>query len=408
MEVNQICTLINSVSKEVLGKTDIVQEDLTGIVDLGKEVFNQSAVDNYVKSLVNHIGKVIFVNRPYAGKVPSVLMDAWEFGSVLEKISADVPEAEENDTWDLKDGTEYKQDVFHKPTVTAKFFNSKVTFEVPVSITERQVKESFSNAAQLNGFISMIYAAVEKSMTIKADALIMRTISNMIAETVLADAQAFGATAAGAMTGADLSSASTARCVNLLKLYNDKYFPATPGTPDPTPNPNALTAAKAITDPDFIRFASYVMGTYADRLQSISTVFNVGGKERFTPKDMLHVVLLSDFAKAAQTYLYSDTFNRGDVLLPQAETVPFWQGSGKNYDFASTGHIKVKESGGKDVEITGVLGVMFDRDSLGVCNLDRRVTTNYNAKAEFFNNYYKFDAGYFNDTNENFVVFFIK
>lgn len=395
MEVKQIYTLINSVSKEVLGRTDIVQDDLTGIVDLGTEVFNQSAVDNYVKSLVNHIGKVIFVNRPYAGKVPSVLMDAWEFGSVLEKISADVPEAEENDTWNLQDGTSYNQDVFHKPTVTAKFFNSKVTFEVPVSITERQVKESFSNAAQLNGFISMIYAAVEKSMTIKADALIMRTINNMIAETVLADAVAFGGTA-GNMTGADLSSASTARCVNLLKLYKNKT-----GTAE-------MTAAKAITDPDFIRFASYVMGTYADRLQSISTLFNVGEKERFTPKDMLHVVLLSDFAKAAQTYLYSDTFNRGDVLLPQAETVPFWQGSGQNYEFASTGKINIKESGGKAVEISGVLGVMFDRDALGVCNLDRRVTTNYNAKAEFFNNYYKFDAGYFNDTNENFVVFFIE
>ncbi|UWI18755.1 MAG: hypothetical protein [Bacteriophage sp.] len=397
MNVKQIYEIINGVSSEVLGKTGIVQDDLTGIVDLGTEVFNQSAVDDYVKSLVNHIGKVIFVNRPYAGKVPSVLMDAWEFGSVLEKISADVPEAEENDTWSLTDGQSYDQDVFHKPTVTAKFFNSKVTFEVPVSITERQVKESFSNAAQLNGFISMIYAAVEKSMTIKADALIMRTINNMIAETVLADAKAFGATAAGDMAEADLSSASTARCVNLLKLYNDKTGAST-----------QLTAAKAITDPDFIRFASYVMGTYADRLQSISTVFNVGGKERFTPKDMLHVVLLSDFAKAAQTYLYSDTFNRGDVLLPQAETVPFWQGSGQNYEFASTGNINIKESGGKAVEISGVLGVMFDRDALGVCNLDRRVTTNYNAKAEFFNNYYKFDAGYFNDTNENFVVFFIK
>lgn len=396
MNVKQIYQIVNSVSLEVLGKTGIVQEDLTGLVDLGKEVFNQSAVDNYVKSLVNHIGKVIFVNRPYAGKVPSVLMDAWEFGSVLEKISAEVPEAEENDTWELENGHTYSQDVFHKPAVTAKFFNSKVTFEVPVSITERQVKESFSNAAQLNGFISMIYAAVEKSMTIKADALIMRTINNMIAETVLADATKFGATADD-MTGANLSTASTARCVNLLKLYNDKTDATT-----------KLTAEKAITDPDFIRFASYVMGTYADRLQSISTVFNVGGKERFTPKDMLHVVLLSDFAKAAQTYLYSDTFNRGDVLLPQAETVPFWQGSGQNYEFASTGNIIVKESGGKVVEISGVLGVMFDRDALGVCSLDRRVTTNYNAKAEFFNNYYKFDAGYFNDTNENFVVFFIK
>lgn len=393
MEVKQIYTLMNSVSSEVLGRTDIVQEDLRGIVDMGTEVFNANAVDNYVKALVNHIGKVVFVNRPYMGKVPSVLMDSWEFGSVLEKISADIPEAHENKSWELTDGTEYSQDVFYKPKVSAKFFNSRVTFEVPVSITERQVKESFSNAAQLNGFISMIYAAVEKSMTIKADALIMRTITNMIAETLTADRAKFTPESG---TTADYSTASTVRCVNLLKLYNDTVKPTT-----------ALTDATAITDPEFIRFASYTMGLYADRLQSISTLFNVGGKERFTPKDMLHVVLLSDFAKAAQTYLYSDTYNKEQVLLPNAETVPYWQGSGTEYTFAENGHINVKSSSGVDVEISGVLGVMFDRDALGVSNLDRRVTTNYNAKAEFFNNYYKFDCGYFNDTNENFVVFFV-
>lgn len=390
MEVKQIYTLINSVSGEVLGKTDIVQEDLTGVVDLGKEVFNANAVDNYVKSLVNHIGKVIFVNRPYAGKVPSVLMDAWEFGSVLEKISADIPAATENDTWDLTDGETYSQDTFHKPTVTAKFFNSKVTFEVPVSITERQVKESFSSAEQLNGFLSMIYSAVEKSMTIKADALIMRTINNMVAETLKADKKAFGG------ASVDYSTASTVRCVNLLKLYNDKTGAETP-----------LTAAKAITDPEFIRFASYTMGLYADRMQTVSTLFNVGKKERFTPVDMLHTVLLSDFAKAAQTYLYSDTYNKEQVLLPNAETVPSWQASGQNYDFDSVSTINVKSASGEAVNVSGVLGVMFDRDALGVCNLDRRVTTTYNAKAEFFNNYFKFDAGYFNDTNENFVVFFV-
>ncbi len=390
MEVKQIYTLINSVSNEVLGKTDIVQEDLTGVVDLGTEVFNANAVDNYVKSLVNHIGKVVFVNRPYSGKVPSVLMDAWEFGSVLEKISADIPAATENDTWDLTDGETYSQDTFHKPTVTAKFFNSKVTFEVPVSITERQVKESFSSAEQLNGFLSMIYSAVEKSMTIKADALIMRTINNMIAETLKADKTAFGG------ASVDYSSASTVRCVNLLKLYNDKTGAETP-----------LTAAKAITDPEFIRFASYTMGLYSDRMQTVSKLFNVGAKERFTPVDMLHTVLLSDFAKAAQTYLYSDTYNKDQVLLPNAETVPSWQASGQNYDFASVSTINVKSASGEAVNVSGVLGVMFDRDALGVCNLDRRVTTTYNAKAEFFNNYFKFDAGYFNDTNENFVVFFV-
>ena len=379
---------MNSVSKEVLGKTDLIQEDLTGIVDMGTEVFNQNAIDNYVKSLVNHIGKVVFVNRPYSGKVPSVLMDAWEFGSVMEKISADIPQAEENESWKLTDGTEYKQDIFHKPTVTAKFFNSKVTFEVPVSITERQVKESFSSAAQLNGFLSMIYNAVDKSMTIKTDALIMRTINNMIAETLDADKVAFGA------TKPDYSTASTVRCVNLLKLYN-------------TAKNAQLTAATAILDPNFIRFAAYQMGLYADRLGSISTLFNVGGKERFTPKDALHTVLLSDFAKAAQAYLYADTKNMEQVLLPKAETVPSWQATGKDYAFANVSKIDVKSASGKNISIGGVLGVMFDRDALGVTNSDKRVTTNYNAKAEFFNNYYKFDAAYFNDTNENFVVFFI-
>ena len=390
MEVKQIFTLINSVSGEVLGKTDIVKEDLTGVVDLGNEVFNQGAVDNYVKSLVNHIGKVVFVNRPYSGKIPSVLMDAWEFGSVLEKISAEIPAATENDTWNLTDGTEYKQDIFHKPVVSAKFFNSKVTFEVPVSITERQVKESFSSAAQLNGFLSMIYSAVEKSMTIKTDALIMRTINNMIGETLFADAAKF----TGSGKTLNYGSASTVRCVNLLYLYNQAK-----GT--------TLTADKCLTDGEFIRFASYQMGLYADRLQSISTLFNVGGKERFTPKDALHTVLLSDFAKGAQAYLYADTKNMEQVLLPNAETVASWQGSGQDYGFAHTSAINIKTSGNHDINISGVLGVMFDRDALGVCNLDKRVTTNYNAKAEFFNNYYKFDAGYFNDTNENFVVFFV-
>ena len=388
MEVKQIYTLMNSVSKEVLGKTDLIQEDLTGIVDMGTEVFNQNAIDNYVKSLVNHIGKVVFVNRPYSGKVPSVLMDAWEFGSVMEKISADIPQAEENESWKLTDGTEYKQDIFHKPTVTAKFFNSKVTFEVPVSITERQVKESFSSAAQLNGFLSMIYNAVDKSMTIKTDALIMRTINNMIAETLDADKAAFGG------ASPNYSTASTVRCVNLLKLYN-------------TAKGAKLTAATAILDPEFIRFAAYQMGLYADRLGSISTLFNVGGKERFTPKDALHTVLLSDFAKAAQAYLYADTYHNEQVLLPKAETVPSWQATGTDYAFANVSKIDVKSASGKTISISGVLGVMFDRDALGVTNSDKRVTTNYNAKAEFFNNYYKFDAAYFNDTNENFVVFFI-
>lgn len=380
MDVKQIYQLVNGATSEVLGKTDLVAEDLTNIVDVGTEIVNASAVDNYVKSLVNRIGKVIFVNRPYSGKVPSVLMDGWEFGSVLQKITAELPNATENETWELTDGEEYKQDVFYKPTVSAKFFNSKVTFEVPISITERQVKESFGSAAELNGFISMLYAAVEKSMTIKTDALVMRTINNMIVTTFENEPQN-----------------GEARAINLLQRYNTQFG-------------KQLTAAAAIFDADFVRFASYVIALFADRFGSISTLFNVGGKARFTSTDRLHIVLLSEFAKAAQTYLYSDTYHNEFVKLPQAETVPYWQGSGTSYAFADTATIKTSKTvDGTPTTTTrsGILGVMFDRDALGVCNLNRRVTTAYNAKAEFFNNFYKFDAGYFNDTNENFVVFYV-
>lgn len=396
MTVKQIYELMNTVTGEVLGKTDLVAEDLSNVVDVGKEVFSATDVDNYVKSLVNHIGKVVFVNRPYSGKIPSVLMDSWEFGSVLEKISCDTPEAKENESWDLVDGQEYKQDIFYKPKVSAKFFNSKVTFEVPMSFTEKQVKESFSNAAQLNGFISMIYNAVDRSMTIKLDGLVMRTINMMIAQTLNADKTSF--------TGGDYSVASTTRCVNLLKLYNDKFFPAGSGG---TANPDALTVDKAIYDPDFIRFASYMMGVYVDRMASISTLFNVGGKDRFTDANNLHVIMLSDFAKGADVYMQSDVRHNEMTRLPNYETIPYWQGSGQDYAFDDTSAINVKIDSATTVTIKGIIGVMFDRDALGVANLDRRVTTAYNAKAEFFNNYYKFDAGYFVDTNENFVVFFV-
>lgn len=392
MEVKQIYTLMNSVTGEIIGNSELLQEDLSNVVDVGTEIINTNAIDNYVKSLVNHIGKVIFVNRPYSGNVPSVMMDSWEFGSVIEKISADMPEATENDSWELENGKDYSPNVFYKPSVSAKFFNSRVTFEVPMSFTERQVKDSFSSASQLNGFMSMLYNAVDKAMTVKVDALIMRTINNMIAETLVAD---YSTGTGKSRTIADFGSKSGIKAVNLLKLYNDK-FGAT------------LTADKALTTPEFIRFASMQMSLYIDRMSKLSTLFNVGGKDRFTSSDMLHVVMLTDFKAASGSYLQSDTFHENYVALPNAETIPYWQGSGKGYDFNSVSSINVKTSSGDSVECSGILAVMFDREALGVTNLDRRVTTQYNAKAEFFNNFYKFDAGYFNDLNENFVVFFVK
>ena len=385
MEVKQIYTLVNSITTELLGSA-IIKEDLSNIVDVGNAVFNANKVDNYVKSLVNHIGRVIFVDRVYNGSVPSVLMDSWEFGSVLEKISCDLPTATENESWDLVNGQTYNPNVFYKPSVSVKFYNSKTTFEIPLSFTEMQVKESFSNAEQLNGFLTMLYNSVEKSMTIKLDSLIMRTINNMIGETISHEIP----------VSSNYPTTSTIKAVNLLKLYNDSHT-------------EQIEVSKCLDNPNFIRYATYIISVYSERITKISNLFNIGGKDRFTPKDVLRCVLLADFKKASEVFLKSDLYNEQYATLPESDTVPYWQGSGASYAFNDITkiHIQLASDNQKEVEISGVLGVMFDRDALGVSNLNRRVTTNYNPKAEFYTNFYKFEAGYFNDMNENFVVFFV-
>ena len=379
MTVEQIYALMNDVTGEILGETGLVAEDLSNVVDLGDTIVNTAGMDKYVNSLIDHIGKVVFVNRAYTGNTPSVLMDGWEYGAILEKVTYDeLPEATENETWDLTDQQVYEQDTFYQPKVSAKFFQNKTTFEIPMSFAERQVKSAFDNVGQLNAFFSMIENAIQSSMTVKTDALVERTINNMIAETL-----------------GDTSDTRLNRKVNLLSMYNTKFS-------------ESLTADQAITTPEFIRFAAYMMGIYSKRLTKMSSLFNIGGKPRFTPKDRQHIILLSEFEQAAGVYLESDTFHNEFVKLPKAESVPYWQGSGTGYAFEATSKVKVTSSGGKSVDQGGIIGIMFDRYALGVANIDRRVTTHYNAKAEFFNNWYKADEGHFNDLNENFVVFYLQ
>ena len=378
MKVTQLKDIVNNVTSEVLGKENVLAEDLSNLVDVGNEIIDSENVDNYVKKLIDRIGKVIFVNRLYAGGVPSVLMDSWEFGSIVEKISADMPDAEENDSWQLQDGQTYSQDTFYQPKVSAKFFNSKVTFDVKLSFTTEQVKESFASVNELNAFLSMLETGVKNSMTVKLDGLIMRTINNF--------------------TGQIINSGQAMQKVNLLADYN-------------TATGQTLKANKALLDKDFLKYASLVIKKYQARITKMSTLFNQGGKARFTNINDLHTVLLSDFADSAEVYLMSDTYHNDTVSLPQHETVPYWQGSGKNYDFNSISSIDVKINAGnktaKEIKQTGIVGVMFDTNALGVSNLNQRTTTAYNARAEFYTNFYKMDAGYFNDLNENFVVFYI-
>ena len=389
MLMNQVYSILNDVTKEVIGDSIVVNEDLSNIVDIGKAYENlDNGLDNFVRTLNDHIGRVVFVDRVYRGRAPSVLRDGWEYGSILEKIRGKLPEAVENESWELQDGYSYDPNIFHKPDVNAKFFNKRVTFEIDMSFTEMQVKSAFSSAMQMNGLMSMIRTNIENSMTIKTDSLIMRTLNAAIAETLYAE-----------YTGGSYSASSGVRAVNLLYLYNNNV------------NSGAdISAAAAMHDSAFMRFATLTIKNYMSRMGVISKLFNIGGTEKFTPADMLHVVMLDEFKNSVESYLYDglNQFNTESIKLPEGiETVPYWQGSGTDYAFSSTSKIYVDTPSGHTVQASGILAVAFDRDCLGVSNISRRVTTNYNPKAEFWTEFHKYDAGYFLDTDENCVVFFV-
>ena len=378
MKVTQIHELLNTVTSEVLGTENIVKEDLTNLVDIGTEIIDADKVDNFVNKLVHHIGKVQFNNETYAGKAKNVLMDSWEFGAILQKIDAELPEAYENDSWKLVNGDSYDPNIFYQPKVSSQFFDSKVTFEIPISFAEKQVQGSFSNAEQMNGFLSMLINRVDTSFTIKLDELIMRTINNYI--------------------GAVVNAKDTNNSVNLLALYN-------------TQRGKTLTVDKCLSDADFLRFANFTINTYIGRINRISSLFNIGKRERFTNVEDTNIILLDDFVNSSDVYLQADVRHNEFTGLKEVDTVPYWQGSGKSYAFSDISKIDVKINNGlakgADVSQSGILGVLFDKKALGVTNLDKRVTTNYNAKAEFYTNFYKADSGYFNDFNQNFIVFYV-
>ena len=375
MKVTQIKDLVNSSLKELNGSSVLLKEDLSNVVDVGTEIFDTDNVDNFVKKLIDRVGSTVFNTRVYQGSAPSVLMTSWEFGSVLEKVDSELPDVEENDSWQLENGKDYSPNIFYQPKVSAKFFNSKVTFDIPISFTRMQVKSAFNSASELNGFLSMLMNGVQNAMTVHLDGLIMKTINNM--------------------TATVLNGKKGLQVVNLLDGYN-----ATATT--------KLTEQNALQNADFIKYANLVINTYRDRISKLSTLFNQGGKSKFTPLANQHLVVLSDLASASKVYLESETYHDDNVKISNYDTVPYWQGSGTTYSFEDVSSIDVAIKDGKstkEIKASGILGVLFDTNAVGVTCQNQRVTTNYNPRAEFYTNFTKFDAGYYNDLNENFIVF---
>lgn len=390
MKITQLTDVLNGtlsttgILDQVTGEAAVAKEDLSNIVDIGKAVLDYTGqsndnFDSFMRNLIDQVGKITIVNRTYVSQAPNILKDSWEYGSIMQKVRVSVPEVRDNASWDLFNypkQSEAYPDPFElsKPGAKAKFYNSKNTYEIPITLADYQLKEAFQSASQFGAFIAAIENRIRMKQTLCNDGLIMATIDNLVGLTL---------------------SGNGGKTINLLTAYN--AIAAAP-----------ITADKALTNTEFLRFAAMTIAKYKKYVAQASAKYNAGNYITFTPADKLKFIANTEFAKAMDAYLYADTYHNEFVELNGYSEVPFWQGSGTADGDRLTIDVSVDVNGtATEVKNTGVLAVMFDDEAAAVCNENYRTTSIYNPRGEYTNYFYKWDAMFMNDVEENCVVFTI-
>ncbi len=389
----QIASIVNTMAAEYVGETTLVQEDLANVVEVGQTVADAMGYDSFTNSIVDKIGETIMVNREYDTTAPDILRRGTgiPFGSITEKIRVKLPEAVSNDSWAIgqtwtpgegwTDATNPTNDnanpfITVRPEVEATYYNGGGTFEVEMTFPTIQNRSAFSSVANWRKFADTVESRIYQAKNVFKDGLTMAVIRNLIASKI----------------------AANNAVVDLLGMYNATHSPT-------------LTATAAIYNPDFLRYAGYIISLFPRRLRKMSRRYNAADYDTFTPNDRLRVVMLDMFTESVNTFMTSDTFHDEMVGLKTAYSpVDAWQsgGTGDGTDFATAAAINVKTAAGDTVNSGTdyyVLGTMFDVEAAWQRYDNPRTTSQYNARKEQTTFFYKEDVSYANDLAENCVVF---
>lgn len=314
--------------------------------------------------------------RKYSRSKNTMAREPFEYGCILQKITVEPPEAKENNAWEIGD-------VSYTPTyapviksnVKQKLFNKVSTWEIDVTIPDNQLRTAFTNETEMAVLIDAIFTSMDNRMEQALESCGNLTRANFIARKIKAS--------------------KPCGAINLLHNYN-------------TLTNQTLTVDSALMNKEFLRYAIGQINLWIPRMEKISTLFNEEGFHRFTPADRLVVNILNDFVEQVKTVLQSDTWHDELVKLPLYESVPYWQGTGTDYAFASTSAINVKIDESTTVEESGIIGVLYDYDAMGTSIVERRSSSERNNKDEYTDYYNKANMGYFNDMSENGIVFYMK
>lgn len=370
MNTTQIYALINEVNAQAYGANALAVADVQGLISLGNTVLSSTTnTESFLNTLVQRIGRTIISFRAYRNKFGDMVRNDFEWGAILQKIRVKLPETVEDPAYNLTDGQSVDPWTIYKPDVTQKFFVTRTPYMVPVTIAREQLKEAFTGESMMGAFIAAVFGQVRNALEVTLESLGRLAIANMIAET-------------------------GAREVKLVTDYNAEV-----GAGGET-----VTAATALQDPAFLRYAVTRIKSMSDYFEDMGTLYNDGSIETFTPKSEQKLKVLSDFERRLETVVQYSAFNEEMVSLNAFQTVNFWQGQNTNAN--RDGIIIKRASDGTETTVNNIMAVLYDVEALGLYRKDEDVlTTPVNAKGMYYNTFYHLKQLWFNDLSENFVYF---
>lgn len=367
MTPEQIYTLVNAVNQQAYGASALAVTDAASLVSLGNTVLSSSTnTESFLNTLCQRIGHTIISFRRYRNRLADMVLNDYEYGAILQKIKVHMPEAEEDPSYNLVDGQSIDPWIVRKPDVDQKLFVTRTPYMFQITIARTQLKEAFTSPEEMGGFLGAVMGEMRNAIEVALENLGRVTINNMIAE-----------------------AAGTGRTINLVTDYN-----AASG--------ETLTANSAMLSPAFLRYAIRRINESFDMMQAITSLFNDGSVERFTPREDCRVKMLSAFKRAAETVVEYAAFHEDLIRINNAfEVMPFWQAAQTPSAINVT-----RASDDTATEVRNIIAIAHDRDALGIYQIEEEVlTTPVNARGRYYNTVNHQRQLWFNDLSENFVVF---
>lgn len=364
MTTDQIYSLVNQVSAQAFGSAALAVTDTSTLVALGDTVLNSTTnTEAFLNTLAQRIGRTIMSFRSYRNRLRDMVLNDFEYGAILQKIAVKMPTAEPDPTYSLVNGVSIDHWEVRKPEAVQKLFAKRTPYLFQITIQEETLREAFLSDSAMGSFIGIVMGEVRNAIEIALENLGRQTIANFIGEV-----------------------AGTARTIDLGIEFTAAGY----------------SSAVSMQNPEFLRFAIQRINNTIDMMQEATVMFNDGTKPRFTPKADMRIKLSSQFIRAAETVTEYAAFNEQFIETDGVyDRMTFWQSS----QTPDSIHVN-RASDGTEENVSGIIGVIYDRDALGIYQQRERIaTTPVNARGLYYNQFWHEKQLWFNDLSENFVVF---